>query len=233
MNLSQRARAPEIIDLGPSAYGQEEFSDCLEKLVRIGKHIGAEAATLRAFRQLPRSPDSILDVGCGGGHFTAKLAKTFPDCRVIGVDRNEAAIAFAKQRHLAGISNLAFHHVEGEEVNGADGSVDVITATLVCHHMDDAELVDFLVRARRTARQAIILNDLHRHRLALVGFFVLSHLLYRNRLIQSDGLVSIRKSFRRRDWQTLLRQAGIPGDQADLRWCWPFRWRLSIRADCG
>jgi len=228
MTPSLRSQAIEIIDQGPGAYTAAEFEDCLLQLERIGKHIGAEASTLQAFQRLRPAPSSILDVGCGGGHFTARLAAQFPETRVLGVDRNEAAIRFARHRHPGNLMNLEFFHTHGDELDNLSEPFDVITSTLVCHHMKDKELVSFLAKASSHARHAVILNDLHRHPLALAGFYVLSRLFYRNRLIQSDGLLSIRKAFRKSDWESLLQAARIPVQDRCLRWCWPFRWCLVV-----
>lgn len=216
------------MDQGPGAYTTEEFTHCLHQLQRIGRHLGAEGKTLEAFQHLPSSPATLLDVGCGGGHFTARLAEAFPEARVTGIDFNPAAIAFARQQHAQ--PNLQFETVTQKVLEVEENSVDVLTATLVCHHMRNPELIDFLQRARKAARQAVILNDLHRHPLALGGFHVAARLLYHNRLVLADGPLSIRKAFRRNDWSYYLHEAGIPEDQADIRWCWPFRWRIVLQA---
>lgn len=39
----------------------------------------------------------ILEVGCGSGHFTNTIKRTFPDCEVVGIDLDEGHIKFAKE----------------------------------------------------------------------------------------------------------------------------------------
>lgn len=40
--------------------------------------------------------NSIIDIGCGDGRFTAELSKAFPDVKVIGIDYSKRAINIAK-----------------------------------------------------------------------------------------------------------------------------------------
>jgi ubiquinone/menaquinone biosynthesis C-methylase UbiE len=53
---------------------------------------------------------SVLDVGCGTGAITAGIARRVgPQGNVLGVDRDEALLAFARQAH-SGLHNLSFEH---------------------------------------------------------------------------------------------------------------------------
>lgn len=53
------------------------------------------AALLAAAFPEPSAPLRILDLGCGNGEPTARLALRFPDARVVGVDSSPAMIAAA------------------------------------------------------------------------------------------------------------------------------------------
>jgi arsenite methyltransferase len=53
------------------------------------------------------STDSVLDVGCGGGWLSRRLAKLVPDGRVIGMDVSDEMIRHAR-RASAGFDNLMF-----------------------------------------------------------------------------------------------------------------------------
>ncbi|MGE3953814.1 MAG: methyltransferase domain-containing protein [Parachlamydiales bacterium] len=209
----------EALDTGD--YTPEEYDDCLLKLGQIGEYLGGDENTLKAFKGL--SPTSILDVGCGGGYFTALLAKTYPQAQVTGIDLSEAAIAFA-QKTQPKLPNLTFK-VQQEKSLAALEPVDVVTATLVCHHMGDEELVQFLKEAKALAKQKVILSDLHRSPIAYASFEVASR-LFHNRLITQDGLLSIRRAFTRREWGRYLTQGAITSYQ--VRWRWPFRWIVTF-----
>lgn len=228
--LNQRSHQPEWMDLGESYYTREEYRDCLYQLDRIGRFLGGDRATFKTLDQLAVPPTSILDVGCGGGLSTLRLAARYPTVQVTGMDISQQAIAFA-QEHLKSyqpaLSHVQFFVPSSPQLNEND-RFDVVMATLVCHHLTDQELVDFLQRACHIAQQAVIINDLHRHLLAILGFAIVAPLFFRNRMIWHDGLLSIRRSFTRQEWKNFLKAAGISEKYYTLTWHWAFRWMVRI-----
>lgn len=226
---SQRSNQLELLDMGSSYYTQEEYHDCLVQLDRVGRFLGGDKANLWAFNQMTPAPQSILDVGCGGGLFTIRLAKQFPQTKVIGIDLSSDAIRFAKEQLQASPQpNVDFILSSSPDLNYIPNSFDVITATLVCHHLSDEELISFLKQSYRIAKRAIILNDLHRHQLASWGFRCVAPILFNNRLITHDGLLSIRRSFTKKDWIYFLHAANIPLSRCSITWHWAFRWIIKI-----
>lgn len=229
--MGKRSYQPELIDLGPSHYTQEEYHHFLIQLDRIGRYLGGDQATLQAFAKLKKEPDSILDVGCGGGLFTLRLARKYPRAKVIGIDIAKDAIAMAQQ-HLQQqtpvLKNVEFHVPPTASLDYAPNSIDVLTTTLVCHHLSDEELAVFLKQADKISRQAVIINDLHRHPLAQGAFALAAPLFFRNRLIWHDGMLSIRRAFTRQDWIQLLKAAAIDLDRCSITWHWAFRWIVKI-----
>ncbi len=230
MDLKRRAEELELIDLGPPHYTAREYQECLRQLGRIGRILGGNRSSLKAFSRLHGEVGSILDVGCGGGHFARACARLYPNARVVGCDLSAEAIAYAKDTSEGkGLTNLTFEHQTEKRLEGAPGSYDLITATLVCHHMRDDELVHFLKQALRLARVGIVLCDLHRHPLALLSFAAIAPLLFPNRLILQDGFLSIKRGFLRRDWQGYLNEAGVAPSDYEIRWHPFFRWTIVVR----
>lgn len=225
--MIKRSYEQELLDLGPSHYTQEEYSDCLDQLARIGRFLGGNKATLKTFKKLPK-PQTILEVGCGGGQFTLELAKQFPHAHVTGVDISSEAIDFAqKQLEETPLKNVSFERCL-PQLTFCPNSYDVVTTTLVCHHLNDEQLIDFLKSAYRISSKSIIINDLHRHNLAYYGFAFLSGIFFRNRLIYHDGLLSIKRAFKKRDWLNYLKVAEIPIERCSITWHWAFRWIVRI-----
>jgi 2-polyprenyl-3-methyl-5-hydroxy-6-metoxy-1,4-benzoquinol methylase len=229
--MKKRIYDPELLDLGPSFYTLAEYNDCLYQLGRIGTATGGDTATLRVLKKLPYSFDSILDVGCGGGTFTIKLAQEFTQAHVVGIDINGNAIEYA-QAQLAplrqNLPNVRFELRHKPDLSEEPKSFDIVTASLVCHHFTDEVLIDFLKRARTIARKGIVINDLHRHWLAYAGFSVIAPLFFRNRLIRSDSLLSIQRSFIYSDWVTYLQKAGFNEQDYSISWHWLFRWIVRV-----
>lgn len=223
MKNTARSNEQELLDLGPSHYTQEEYEECLNQLARIGCYLGGNRATLLTLFKLSK-PQTILDVGCGGGHFAIQLAKQFPQSQVIGIDISTQAIEFAKQRlQETSLKNIKFENTPSAQFAFPTDSFDIVTSTLVCHHLNDDELIEFLKDSYQIAKQAVVINDLHRHWLAYCGFALIAKACFRNRLIYHDGLLSIKRAFKRQDWIYYLNAAGIPLTCCSIHWYWPFR----------
>lgn len=213
----KRVYDKELLDLGH--YTKEEYEHCLKQLGQVGRFLGGDRASLKTFETLTTFK-SILDVGCGGGQFAGRLAKQFPEAKVTGIDISHEAIAFAKKYGVNGVNfEVALQQPEN--------SVDVVTSTLVCHHLNDEELVLFLKQSLRTARKYVVINDLHRHPLAYLAYAFVGA-LFCNRLIYFDGLLSIRRSFTKPDWVRFLTLAGIDLSRCKISWHFPFRWVVCI-----
>ena len=223
MFLAKRSKELELIDLGPEHYSQEEYLHCLEQLDRVGKYLGGDRATFQAIQSLSFSPNSILDVGCGGGGFTKKLGTLYPQASITGIEISSEAALYAKRHNTC--SNVEFRLCHLQEI--PDKSYDLVLSTLVCHHLSDEEVIPFLKECLRIAKRKVLINDLHRHPLAWAAFSLLAPILFNNRLITKDGRLSIQRAFQRKDWKRYLKELGASGH---LSWHWPFRWTLTLDA---
>lgn len=226
-----RSHEKEWMDLGPPYYNDAEYDHCLQQLGRIGRYLGGDRATFQALGKLKSPPRSILDVGCGGGAFTVELAKRYPKAKVTGIDTSAAAIDYANrqlQSMSPPITNIEFILSSNPRLDSLQKKFDVVTSTLVCHHLSDDELIVFLKDAYKIANQAVIFNDLHRHSLATLGYRVIAPLLFRNKMITHDGLLSIKRSFIRKEWDFFMASAEIPKSSYSIAWQWAFRWIITI-----
>lgn len=221
----KRSHKLERIDTGD--YTLDQYRHCLYQLGRVGKLLGGDRATLKALGPIASELSTALDVGCGGGFMAQKLASTFPHLTVTGIDLNPLAVLYCQEKHH--LANLYFERQAAEALPEDAAEYDLITAHLVCHHMSDEAIVTFLREAYRSARKALLINDLHRHPLAYLSYFAIAPPLFRNRLIWEDGLLSIRRGFTRSDWMGYVAKAEIPQTDCELQWHWPFRWTLLIR----
>ncbi len=226
--MKNRSKEKELIDLGPSFYTPEEYADCLKKLFRINMLLGFFRSTVKALKCFP-DDSYLVDIGCGGGLFILNLSKHYPKMRLMGIDVSENAIALASDALMrAGqpAGEIQFYLQKHGPLELPKDSVDIVLATLVCHHMDDEDLIPFLKNAWHAARVAVIINDLHRHPIAYWLYKKISSRLFRNRLISHDGLISIQRGFTRAELQCLLKQANIRNYQ--IKWGFPFRWRVIL-----
>ncbi|HWY39274.1 MAG TPA: class I SAM-dependent methyltransferase [Chthoniobacterales bacterium] len=82
-----------------------------------------------------RSPSSgvrVVELGCGPGFYSRKLAQQFPQIAVTGVDRSERQLCWARERVNAGrINNCSFELVNVLSLPCADGSFDALIASRI------------------------------------------------------------------------------------------------------
>lgn len=223
--LTQRSQEKEILDLGPGNYTPEEFIHCQKMLFRVNQRLGCLRETSKYLKTC--TPNiSLLDVGCGGGLFLLELARRFPEMHCTGIDIAAEAIQMADHElELSGLHNVSFQLTQ-PTLDYPEDYFDVIVVNMVCHHLSDEELVTFLRQARKIAHQQVIINDLHRSAWSYWFFKVFSPVMYRDRIITNDGLVSIKRGFLREDWEVLLKEAGI--NEYKITWKFPFWWQVVI-----
>jgi hypothetical protein len=62
---------------------------------------------------------------------------------------------------------------------------------------------------RRVARLGVVVNDLERSRVGLLGAWLIGHLLTANRLTRHDAPLSVRRAYTAMEMATMLRSAGL------------------------
>lgn len=97
---------------------------------------------------VPALPDeaTIIDVGCGQGQVTSRLAVKFPRCEVIGLDLSSAMVRLAFDRNLPR-ENLRFQRGDAMALPFDDESVHAaVTLASIKHWPDRARGVRELLR---------------------------------------------------------------------------------------
>ncbi len=76
----------------------------------------------------------ILDVGCGTGEFSARVARLFPRARITGIDVELSSLATARTRYSDVASRLTFEAGDAFHLRFADRSFDMVA----CRHVTQA-----------------------------------------------------------------------------------------------
>ncbi|MBI1291950.1 methyltransferase domain-containing protein [bacterium] len=88
----------------------------------------------------------VLDVGCGAGNYTLKLLEQLPGLHVTALDLSGPMLDRAESRLLAaGASSVRKVQQDIRDFHGEPGSVDIIVAAMVLHHLrtDDEWLATY------------------------------------------------------------------------------------------
>lgn len=223
-SLRQRVLAEERMD--DPALDAGTYSAVLSDLARVNAWTLAARPTLAFMAELAgradRPPLRVLDVGFGQGDMLRRIAdwaaRRGVAVELTGVDLNPRS-AFAARS--ATPPDLPIAYQTGDYRDFAGQRFDAVISSLVAHHMDEAELLDFLRFMEREAGTGWLVNDLHRHVHAYLGYPVLARLLRAHPIVRSDGRLSIARSFRVDDWRGILAAARVSG--ATVRRWFPYR----------
>ncbi len=211
------------------------FRDTLDKLEIINRFLGGNKLTIHGLKKLLENQSknktiTIVDLGCGHGDILRDVAefgrKKNYSFKLIGIDANFAAIEYARELSKE-YSELSFEMIDIFSEDFKKQSYDIVLCTLFLHHFKNEELISFLKSTIKKATIGVVINDLHRHKLAyylfkLIGFFI------KNKMIREDGLISILRAFKRKDLENISIQMKV---QFSIQWKWAFRYLWVLKKD--
>lgn len=194
--------------------GNQVITNALDRLLKRG-HIDSQQGL------------KIADLGSGGGDLLRLMAqwgrrKKIP-LHLVGIDANAFMIDYAQERSEK-YPEISY---EQRDVFSADFQAqdyDLVTCSLFCHHFTDEELIILFQKLHQEVKQAIIINDLHRHALAYYGIYFLTRLFRGSYLVKHDGPLSVLRAFKYPEIQQLLQASQI--ERSEIRWLWAFRYQV-------
>lgn len=101
--------------------------------------------------QVSSRPARLLDVACGTGESTLAWRRRFPKARITAVDVSPYMLAVA-ERKLADDRDIEVRCVNAERMPFADGSFDLVTASLLFHEVPEEVSPVILGEMRRVCR---------------------------------------------------------------------------------
>ncbi len=142
---------------------------------------------------------TLLDVGCGAGDVSRALARWAArdglDLAITAIDPDPRAYAYAVERGGAA-SEVTFRCCSSADLVAEGRRFDLVVSNHVLHHLDEGELAVLLSDCTVLARRLVLHNDLTRSRLAYAVYGVLSRAAGRRSFLRTDGLRSLRRSYR-------------------------------------
>ncbi|HKP38319.1 MAG TPA: methyltransferase domain-containing protein [Pyrinomonadaceae bacterium] len=208
-----KQRSYELEHLDKGDYTPEEYESCIIELQRVNQWLGdasalrnsllkdIEAAGLQSF--------SVLDVGAGSGELMRVASRwareTKRDARLVGLELNErsAKAILDEGESVRSVRADAF------KLPFESQQFEYVFCSLFTHHFRDPQVVELLREMSRVARRKVFVIDLHRDAVAYFFYTTVARLFLHNRLIREDGALSILRSFKTEELESLGKQAGL------------------------
>lgn len=235
-----------IPDLSKRLFQQEQLDQLdlkgssldttLKELAIINRYLGnAKAMSKRVLRkalQIKSPQVVIVDLGCGGGDLLRTIDKALNQngisYRLIGIDGNPHILNYAalQSSHLEKVS------YQQADIMSSDFLVpecDILISSHFLYHFKDKALIRFLSRQQYQVSECFLLSELQRSTLAWVLFRIIAPLLNLSKLTQEDGLLAIRRAFRRNELDVILEAVKFKSWQ--IQWKWAFHYIIEISSN--
>lgn len=232
LNTQYRTDKEEIMD--DFTMEGEVLREALDKIAKINQLLGGNKLTLRGVKTLlnevvHNNEITIVDVGCGNGDMLRTLAiygkKNNLNFKLIGVDANNFTINHAI--HLSSkYPNISFRCEDIFDKVFNELKYDIVLCTLTLHHFKDAEIEKIMAIFHANAKIGIVINDLHRSRVAYRLFQIVCAAFQLNDMSREDGLISILRGFKKEDLICFSKKLNF--NNYTIHWKWAFRYQWII-----
>lgn len=229
INTKHRTEEEEIMD--DFSLKGEELREALDKIAVINRLLGGNKLTLEGIQRLLTATKdkhiTIVDVGCGNGDMLRALAdfgkKKKYTFHLIGIDANAFTIEYAKQLS-SGYPMIQYECWDIFEEAFRKLKYDIVLCTLTLHHFKNNQIDYLLQLFNNNAKLGIVINDLHRNRIAYRLFQLLCFVFQLNKMSREDGLISILRGFKKKELVQFSEKNNLKNYSVHWKWAFRFQW---------
>jgi len=163
--------------------------------------------------QVPAARARVIELGCGPGFYSRKLAQRFPQIHVTGVDSSSSQLRSARHRAAAqNVTNCVFERVNALALPFEDASFDVLIASRIFTVLPDhRRAVAEMFRVLRPSGRCFIAEPRHAFwaSLPLTTMWLLARVLHSGNGYREPKKATVLKRehfaelFRRDPWKTV------------------------------
>jgi len=231
--LDQRATEQERLDRPD--FDSREVAGTFRYLVLVNRWFGGVRPQVAFFERESNdwqrdTMHRILDVGCGAGDVAVALVKWSRrrghSIRIQAIDSHPLIVEFARERCRR------YPEITVEQRDALlmrDEMYDYVHASQFVHHFSDAELPALLRHLLGICSRKLLVNDLVRSPLNYAAACALS--LFTSSVFRHDARLSIRRGFRLKELDALLREQALPYHRLEKHFFYRFLLILSHEGD--
>ncbi|CAA9199700.1 hypothetical protein FLA105534_02726 [Flavobacterium bizetiae] len=213
----------------------KELQEALDKIASINRLLGGNKLTLHGLKTLLKKSNAtktitIADIGCGNGDMLRMLAnygkKNNLNLTLIGVDANAFTINYARKLSTE-YSNIEYVCVDifSEDFNTIE--YDIVLCTLTLHHFSNEEILNIMTTFNKNANIGIVINDLHRSKLAYRLFEKVCAVFKLNKMSRQDGLISILRGFKKKELENFSKKLDLKNYTINWKWAFRYQWIIA------
>jgi 2-polyprenyl-3-methyl-5-hydroxy-6-metoxy-1,4-benzoquinol methylase len=174
-------------------------------------------------RTKPHETVRVLDVACGGGDVTLRLARAASrmglKIQIDGCDLSETAVALASGRAAQIKTNTKCRFFQFNALSDNwPTDYDVVCSSLFLHHLQQDSAEQWLSSAARAAKRLVLVSDLVRSHWGYLLACVFSRVMSRSPIVHYDGPVSVAGAFSLQELRDLAIRSGLKGATVKRRW---------------
>ncbi|GEC73784.1 hypothetical protein SAMN05443543_11266 [Flavobacterium flevense] len=233
INTQYRTQETEIMD--DFSLQGEELRSALDQIAKINQFLGGNKLTLEGIKKLLKNTDVsrtivIADIGCGNGDMLRMLdrygQKNNINFQLIGIDANAFTINHA--RILShDFKNIEYRCMDIFSEEFTTIHYDIVLCTLTLHHFSDEDIINIMTIFNKNTTMGIVINDLHRSKLAYVLFELICFVFNLNKMGRKDGLVSILRGFKKRELEAFSKKINLKNDTINWKWAFRYQWIIA------
>lgn len=183
----------------------------LRNLRQLNRYFGSHRLIMHFLRRWlkPNSRMRILDLATGSGDIPRLIVDYAREVKatvaIEAVDQQASTVEIARGLS-AGYPEIEF--LQGDILALKREPYDLILCSLALHHFSEEDAVAVLRRCRDLSRRYVLVSDLRRGALATLGVFLLTGLLFREKMTRVDARLSAERAFSFREFRILAERAG-------------------------
>lgn len=207
-----RAEHLDAPDLDPALLQRN-----LEDLARLNAWCGGTTLVARHVMPVVRAAGrgaclTLADIGTGGADIPLTLQRRARRLsirlRLLLCDLRREVLNCARAR-TGQKQDIALLSCDGLRLPLADRSIDLVTCSLVLHHLEESQAARLLSELARVARRRVVVTDLERGLAAWLGTWLAVHVLGQSAYTRHDAPLSVQRAFTLTELAELARAAGL------------------------